>query len=620
MSDHKRANIKRRLLQYVADLWGYQQVEMDSFDPLIDLLLGACAVEFERTGNQIVSSQSRIMEKLAQLLLPESLTIPQPAHMVIHAQPVEAVYTVKDEDQFSFDKEIVNPAKPTEINKKPIFFSPTIPIKLYNASIKFVAMGNKLVEQASYLVRENKAVTKRGNVLPNQAFWLGIKIDPELGNIPKLSFFFDWKNHPEKQKFFNLLPVSIFSVHDHLLEINSGYDESIEGQLSQSRNSLMQEWDVLPKIEDKVNKLYQHHFITLKSSKISIKEQLSFYPGDFEKVFEADDLKKLKEPLLWLKIELSQLIPQQAMEEMVCAINCFPACNRQLMDNRRPYRLEETLNIIPLKEEDFFLSVQRVRSGNGESYQAVPFFNIHQMEAGTYAIRKSRVGKFDSRNAHEMLQYVLELMRDEGAAFAALGGVVGSKDIVELEQNLNKIENNLARKFTNQDINQYLMLKPGRSADVFISYWSTAGSLGNFIPSGSALKTRAIDFKSNSVVSATNSFGGKDKPSEQEKLYSFRSSLLSRDRMVTKEDIKSACFAELGETIKHVEVKKGYKNDPSSKHGLCRTLDVLITPSQEQDLSAEEWLKICNELSQSLEQRSSLFLPIRVSVTQEINV
>ena len=126
-----RNNIKHRLIKYVADLWGYQQTDMDGFDPLIDLLLGACAVEFERTGNQIISSQSRVLEKLAQLLLPESLTIPQPAHTIVHARAVEPEYIVKPEDQFSFDKEVINPARPTEINKVPVFFSPHLPRFLF---------------------------------------------------------------------------------------------------------------------------------------------------------------------------------------------------------------------------------------------------------------------------------------------------------------------------------------------------------------------------------------------------------------------------------------------------------------------------------------------------------
>ncbi len=610
----QRSNVKHRLRQYVADLWGYQQADMDGFDPIVDLLLGACAVEFERTGNQIISSQGRVLEKLAQLLLPESLTIPQPAHAVIQAQSVEASYFLKSEDQFSLDKEVINPAKPTEISTQSIYFSPTMPLPLFDASIRYVASGNKLMEQVDANLRENVALTTKGERLSNQTIWLGIKVSPELINMPALSFFFDWRNDPEKQRYFNLLPVTKFSIDGQNLPLKSGYHEAVENKVARQRNTLVNEWDFLPKIESNVNQLYQHHFLSLKETKTPIKKLLKTYPEAFLALFSAEDLKNLKDTLLWLKIDMSQLIPQQAVEEMYCALNCFPACNRQLIDNRRPYRLDQHLNIIPLKTEDFFLTIHRVASGDGQAFRAIPFFNLNQMEAGTYAIRKSRVGRFDSRNAREMLQYVLELMRDEGAAFAALGGSIGSKEIEELEQNLNKIENSLLRKSTDPDIHQYLMLQPGKARDVYVSYWSTAGAVGNQIPAGNTLSTRTIDIKSGKALTITTSYGGKDKPSEQEKLYAFRSSLLSRDRIVTKEDIRAACFAELGQAIQAVEVKKGYQNEPDSRQGLKRVIDVFLTPADGQVMDKAAWETICHELALRLEQRTSLFLPIHVKV------
>ena len=363
-----------------------------------------------------------------------------------------------------------------------------------------------MLSQVDVNIRETVGTTKKGKRLPQQTLWIGLKLNPELGNIPQLGFFFDWRNNPDKQKYFNLLPVTRFSVNEQVLDGKAGYSEAAEDWLRKSRNSLVQEWDILPKIEDKVNQLYQHHFLTLKPNELSVKANTANYPDEFEEYFEADVLKNLKNPLVWFKLEMSQLIPQEAVEEMICNINSFPACNRKLIDNRRPYRLDESLNIIPLKADDYFLSINEVNAGDGKPFQAVPFFNIHQMEPGTFAIRDGRVGKFNNRNAHEMLQYVLEMMRDESAAFSAIGGAIGSKDILELEQNLNKIENNLAKKSAGQDVDQYLILKPGKSREVYFSHWSTAGALGNQIPAGSTLKTRSIDVKSNSAATLTTFF------------------------------------------------------------------------------------------------------------------
>ena len=615
-----RSNIKRRLVKYVADLWGYQQADMDGFDPLVDLLLGACAVEFERTGNQIISSQSRVLEKLAHLLLPESLVTPLPAHTVLYSQPVEPQYSLQPEEQFSFDKDVINPAKPTEISKKPVFFSPTLPASIFNANIQYVATGRQLRQQLDVNNRELLHNTKTGTQIPNQQVWLGISINPKHDFIPPLSFFFDWRNHPDKQKFINLIPISQCSVGESVLSSRSGYGLAVEEKVSKLRNTLGNEWDILPKIEDKVNQLYEQHFLTLNHTDIKLKECLSPYPEAFVDCFEEEALQELTEPLLWLQFSLSQLIPQEAIEEMTLAINCFPACNRQLIDNRRPYRLDDSLNIIPLQSEDYFLAVHKVSSGDGQPLQALPFFDTSQLKPGKYAIRKDRVAKFDSRNAREILHYMLELMRDETAAFTAASGAIGSKEILELEQNINRIENNLAKKASPGDTEQYLMLKPDKSKDIYVSFWNTTGALANKIPAGSAFKTRAVDIQSGSSFSMTTSFGGKDKPSEQEKLYTFRSNLLSRERIVTREDIRAACFAELGDKIAHVDIKKGFNNEASYRQGLTRILCVEITPQEDDELSGEDWDKICEELSMNLQQRSSIFLPIKVKLASTADI
>ena len=613
--EYSRSRIKHRLVQYVADLWGYKQADMDGFDPLIDLLLGACAVEFERTGNQIVSSQSRILEKLAHLLLPESLTIPRPAHAIMHASAVEPRYTLKTVEQFSFDKEVVNPAKPTEVGNKSIFFSPTSPLTILNGDIRYLGFGNRLMEHTTTHLREQAAVTKRENTFSNQEVWVGIKLSQDLKEVPELTFFFDWASNPDKEKYFNLLPLTRISIGEAELDIKSGYSRSVEDRISKLRSDLIDEWDILPKIEDQVNQLYEHHFITASSS-LPVNQHVSKYPPEFENHFDAKVLDKFDEKLLWCRISLPQLIPQKAIEEMKCAINCFPVCNRQFIDNRRPYRLDKSLNIVPLKVDDFFLSIHEVTSGRGEPLQAVPFYNIQQLEPGTFAIRKERVARFDHRNAKEMLNYVLELMRDEAAAFAATSGTISSKDVIELEQQLNRIETGLTKKTLEDDVDQYLVLKPGNTRDVYVSYWTTTGAQGNQVPAGSALKTRSVDFNSSTTVAMTTSYGGKNKPSEQEKLFAFRSNLLSRGRIVTRQDLKAACYAELGDSIAHVEVKKGFENVSSTKQGLTRVLDVFLTPSEKEALSEAEWTKVCAELSMSLERRASLFLPIRVRVVQ----
>ena len=612
VNELKKENIKARLIKYVADIWGYKQSDIDGFDPVIDLLLGACAVEFERIGNSIQSSQSRTLEKLANLLLPEGLTIPRPTHTILKAQGVERLYHLKREDQFTFEKEIINSAKPTELQEKTIYFSPVNPHPLYNASLDYIAVGNNLYEQQNFNLREHISKTISGNSFPENHIWLGINTNGLFDYLPPFTFFFDWKNNPKRTDYLDLLPVSRWYLNGDIpLNQKTGYAEIVEKIISESKNKIVKEWDVLSKIENKVNQLYKHQFISLREQNLKTTDHLHPYPEEFTNYFDPKILKKFDTPLLWIKLEVSQLIPLHALKEMECDINCFPAINRQLIDNRRPYRMDNDLSIIPLKTDDYFLTMNKVTADDGLDLNAVPFYNIHDLQRGTYTVRKNSVGRFDSRNARAMLDYILELLRDENAAFSAIGGTVGSKDIQELDKKINKIEVNLKRKSIDQDITHFLMLNPGKISQVYISFWSTCGTIANKIPSGTTFDSKVVDINSKSIISVTRSSGGRDKPTEQERIYSFRNSLLSRDRIVTKQDIITACHAELGNAIKEVKVQKGYKNFTGISNGVSRVIEVKLSP-RDTDYEKEEWDKICADLANVLAQRSSLFVPILV--------
>ena len=262
VTDNRRENIKSRLVKYVSDLWGYQQADMDGFDPLVDLLLGACSVEFERIGNQIESSHSRSLEKLAGLLLPESLTIPQPAHAILKAQSVENTYFLHLEDQFNVEKEIVNPVKPTDLQKKSICFAPTLRLPIHNASLDYILVGNHLMKQQNIHLRETIA---RSNNLHNNTVnqvWLGIKFygDPEF--LPDLRFFFDWKNKSNKRDLLDLLAISSWTLNGNIpLDHQMGFPELDDEAVYRAHSELIKEWEILAKIDEKINRLYQSHFI-----------------------------------------------------------------------------------------------------------------------------------------------------------------------------------------------------------------------------------------------------------------------------------------------------------------------------------------------------------------------
>jgi hypothetical protein len=289
--------------------------------------------------------------------------------------------------------------------------------------------------------------------------------------------------------------------------------------------------------------------------------------------------------------------------------------NRKFVGSNRPFALNKSFNIVPLltNGEDF-LSIKRVFASGSREYRAVPFRRINQQEPETYAVRKGGVGRFDRRNATEMINYILEMMRDESAAFTALGGNMLTREIKQLGQDLSRIEQNITRKSLLEDPMPFLLVKPRNPEDVWIEYWTTNGEFANKIPAGSTLKaTSSIDFQKEEMVLLTSSFGGKSALKDVEKIYAYKNALLTRGRVVTAEDIKSVCYAELGDKITNVAVKKGVMHDPRPNKGLVRTLEVQLTPAPAFNATPEEWNSLCKDLQAHLTQKTSaISLPLQV--------
>src|SRR5215217_9471507 len=97
----RKERIKDQMVRTAARLWGVQENEIDtSFDPLIMLMIDACAAELEKIGYDIGASHSRLLDKLASLILPEAMVGPKPASCIVHADPVEPTAAIDAQTRF----------------------------------------------------------------------------------------------------------------------------------------------------------------------------------------------------------------------------------------------------------------------------------------------------------------------------------------------------------------------------------------------------------------------------------------------------------------------------------------------------------------------------------------
>jgi hypothetical protein len=104
----------------------------------------------------------------------------------------------------------------------------------------------------------------------------------------------------------------------------------------------------------------------------------------------------------------------------------------------------------------------------------------------------------------------------------------------------------------------------------------------------------------------TNSYGGRNELSPDESLNAYRYSLITRNRVITLEDIRAFVRYELGSKLKQVLVEKGVMNSVLPNEGIVRCINIIITLA-EKDIDKEDKENIVSDLQNKLESKSIPF-------------
>ncbi|MBL0341125.1 MAG: type VI secretion system baseplate subunit TssF [Bacteroidetes bacterium] len=181
--------IRNRMIKNAAKVWGVEIEDIEStFDPLVTMLIEACSYELNKINREMMSSRTRIMNRLAQTLSPETLIGAQPAHTIIQARSIEMECTINRDDQFStvIKQHSVDVDK-KEITKE-IYFSPLKNYKLFDAQIKYSISGNKVYEYKNGVIKQSIAEDVRSS-LNSHTLWLGLDINTKIQQLDEFVFF-----------------------------------------------------------------------------------------------------------------------------------------------------------------------------------------------------------------------------------------------------------------------------------------------------------------------------------------------------------------------------------------------------------------------------------------------
>jgi len=600
--------IKYRILRRAARMWGYSELEAEtSFDPIVSLLLSASAAELEKLGFELESSRSRIIERVLEVMFPEEVSGVIPSRTLLQVNPLENNAQISLYSHFSAIKRQQNIYNPTETITKEIYFSPTIKSTLTTGKVKYIAYGNILNHIESFFYEDT--IGKSEKHLPSGEIWVGVHC-PNKENLEDLQFFIDINNAYQKELFFYYMKQAKVYFGEKEYALQEGYNvENIHLNLD---HIITKNYSDLDQIYNDVNQYYFSNFFTLKG-------KIDFYevPGNeelFTQYFIGHQAAENKDTV-WLKFKFSEAIVPDILQNVRFALNCIPAINTKHGTMSR--RIKGRLNIIPIEAEDPFLDLDYVSDDRGKRLDTK---NYESENEGISAIlRKGGISRFDQRNAAELLQYLLELIKDETAAFAGIGGDAAKETLRQINQNVASLHQTAKEKNFTQTNNPYLIVSSGNPETDFqcmISYWSTAAEEANNLKPATVLTLEGSGsgVLNNTAVMIQSSFGGRKKLSSQDKILEYRNSLLTRGRVVTFADIKAFGMNHFKSLVTGIEVQKGTKKEVSLKGGFSRTIDIFLLKNKEkmEKISDSEWDYLCESFLLKLKSASSNIYPYRL--------
>lgn len=579
--DKRYLRIKERLLDRALDLWGIEDERQ--LDPVVDLLLEAVAFESFQLEETLARADAALLGRLSRLLIPQKWMLPRPAHglLSVHPKSGEHLMELSPHDHFSVNRVVQGVKSP------PLFFTPLYATQLLDAQIRYRLWGTQLEELGRRRCYTEQAFAEEDR-LGDHTLYLGIQIAEEnLVHTDRLRLAI----LPERGELLPFLSeIQAFDACEHPLVIQAQNipEASYEGHYVQDLK------------EHYCHYLYE---IELRESKASC-SLTSLFPKLKEELHELHDVAS---QLYWIRLEFPAVFTLDDMASMGVHLNTVPVINRRLI--RKLHSLEREGRILSLSTSDqgHFLSIESLEDNLGKVY--IPRERSYEAGAlGVYSLYFGDLERFDASDAQRQLRRVLQLVREEGNAFSAVDNSSFASVLKELQVRLTTLEKTVGKMQSESGPSKaFLMTMPEAEAEhLTLSYWESTGGLANGLSPQDIIQSLEPDkFDSASIRLRTKTKGGRAAETEDMLIAHLRYGLLSKERIVTREDVKSYLKHRLGITLKQVDLRDGVTISQEPNKGLVRCTDVFLElVKQGTELNEEEQAHLSSRLEAELKERS----------------
>ena len=609
----KKERIKDRMLKTASKIWGIPENEIESnYDPLVLLMMEACAAEFEKIGYDITASHNRLLDRFADLMLPEVLSGSKPPSCIMLSQPVDANITVGSTHKFFCNQRIVGNKKSFNTD---VFFTPIGDFPLLHVSLKNILIGDRL-----YNVKDNstkESIYERSTDDSKNVFEieLALTVDKNVSTLNGLSIFFDLRTHSEAQSFYKNLESCKASINGETVLIKNGY--ALPDQFDLNPVKMLKEGnDYSLKNHRQVAGTYKPQFLHIADTTPVSQLISSTPPESWKKTVSQEALQKAcAEPMVYIKLILSRPYPRYVLESLMIGVNAFPVVSRKF--NSLNYRTNEWINIIPLQIDGAFLDLDDVVGSTGKySFRISP--QKQELDSGEATVRNSGIGKTNSREVREIVDSLMNAIRDESAYFSDISNDFILNRLREVNHILTRLQDQLTNVRDLQNQYSYVLLKPKMSGEtVTIQYWTTNVQQAKQVKAYTPLNSLDhVMVNSKMSYTITSVVGGKTTVSESEKKNYLKQQITSRGQIVSVEDVKLLAAQLFNENLKKVNVTKSIQAGLGANNGFSRVIKVDITLHEDaRQNKMEEMQYLSQQMQHILSENASLVYPFQVTLS-----
>lgn len=557
MPDKSHIEIKDRILRYAMELWGISDPR--EMDPVVDLLLDVFAYEVAQLHQEVKASDSRLLYQLSRILIDSKWSLPMPAHALMSVNPNSneaCILNAEDHfytEKFIFGKESVQ-----------IFFTPLFSYPLVNAKLCMVALGDT-VKMASEKKDVSSIFLSPKEQIDSYAIWLGISIEEkQLAELENITLC--------------LLPQDTSLVA--FLQMTHFYDSRGKGLKSEQGLNVQDPYNNAHYFNE-IKDFYSDLYFTINIGEADkTRKTLS---EQFPQANPANQDIDVKGKYFWLKVKLPEAFnTPQRLESLNIYLNTYPVVNRKMIYRQHSFTSNGRFIPLPCPKGSYFLNIRSIYDNTGKEYTN----RLQQYDEnpnGIFDLYFGDLERFDSDSAIDLITKLLQRIREDGNAFSALNPDTLTAQLKELFAKLSEVEKtveNVSKDEGKQRV--FALTVPTPSAtSAEVKYWITSGNIANRLDERAFVQQFNMEkYDVSSIVFRTPVQGGVVHTEDSNLVHSLRYGLVSRDRIVSKQDIQNYIFHKIGSSVDSVQIKDGVAISPERKKGFIRIMQIEIKLKQ----------------------------------------